>query len=477
MKYRGVNVDKGRHGAFLMVSIIVCSDLLALLLASSGGVVFQKWLVDPTLNYELYTRLLPCLLLFVAANALVGLYPGIMLSPPEELKKITQSVSVTFLTLAGGVFIVKQGPMYSRSIFLMAWLGSLILLTLFRFLLRRILFHWSLWGYPAVILGAGKTGLAIGEALARDRRLGLKTVAYLDDNEEKVGSVLCGVPVRGALSEARRLVDEYPDAVAIVAMPGVSPQKVVEVLQGPASEFRRLILIPDLFGASSLWVSAFDLNGILGLEVQQKLLDSGRQLIKRVMELIIVLGCTPLLLPLAGLIALLVRLDSPGPVFYRHARIGRGGKDITILKFRTMVSNADEVLEECLARNPALCAEWADNHKLTCDPRITRVGRWLRKTSLDELPQLWNVLLGDLSLVGPRPIVWDEVEKYQGGFDLYMKVRPGVTGLWQISGRSDTTYADRVRLDAYYVRNWSVWFDIYILLKTPGEVFRCRGAC
>lgn len=142
-----------------------------------------------------------------------------------------------------------------------------------------------------------------------------------------------------------------------------------------------------------------------------------------------------------------------------------------------MVTDAEVVLEDYLATDPDLRAEWEESHKLACDPRITRVGRMLRKTSLDELPQLWNVVRGDLSLVGPRPIVWDEVEKYREGFSLYKKVKPGVTGLWQISGRSETTYAERVRLDAYYVRNWSVWFDIYILLKTPAEVLLGRGAC
>ncbi|NCC05971.1 MAG: exopolysaccharide biosynthesis polyprenyl glycosylphosphotransferase, partial [Proteobacteria bacterium] len=249
------------------------------------------------------------------------------------------------------------------------------------------------------------------------------------------------------------------------------------VLEGPASEFRRLILIPDLFGASSLWISAFDLGGILGLDVHQKLLDPRRQWVKRCLELSLIVVFIPIILLLSLVIALWIKKDSPGPVLYCQKRIGLGGKDIAIWKFRTMVQNADVALQECFANDPDLQSEWEANHKLSCDPRITRVGRILRKTSLDELPQLWNVLKGDLSLVGPRPIVWAEVEKYEGGFSLYKKVKPGLTGLWQVSGRSDTSYAERVRLDAYYVRNWSVWFDIYILLKTPGEVFRCRGAC
>ena len=135
-----------------------------------------------------------------------------------------------------------------------------------------------------------------------------------------------------------------------------------------------------------------------------------------------------------------------------------------------------ECLDECLEHDPELREEWESQQKLRHDPRVTRLGRFLRASSLDELPQLYNVLRGDMSLVGPRPIVWAEVEKYREGFELYKRVRPGLTGLWQISGRSSTSYGLRVDLDGYYVRNWSLWFDIYILAKTPLEVFRGRGA-
>jgi Undecaprenyl-phosphate galactose phosphotransferase WbaP len=219
------------------------------------------------------------------------------------------------------------------------------------------------------------------------------------------------------------------------------------------------------------------MGGILGLEVHQKLLDPRRQWIKRVAELALIFLFLPLIVMLSAAIAVVIKLDSKGPVLFGHKRIGRDGKDIIIWKFRTMVQDADVVLAECLQSDPKLRAEWEEKHKLSRDPRITRVGYFLRKASLDELPQLWNVLRGDLSLVGPRPIVWDEVDKYEGGFALYKKVKPGLTGLWQISGRSDTSYTERVRLDAFYVRNWSVWLDIYILLKTPGEVLGGKGAC
>jgi Undecaprenyl-phosphate galactose phosphotransferase WbaP len=467
---------KRKLNSLAMAGIFAVSDLFGLFLVWCMS-VWIRYAFGGQFGLLLYWHLVPCLGLFLVSNAFVGLYPGILLSPPEELKKLSQSTSVIFLAMSGAVFLSKQGELYSRGIFLMAWLGALLVLPLFRSLLRRKAHAMDWWGHPVVILGAGKTGREVCNALAREHRLGLRPVAFFDDDTGKIGTYIQGVPVEGDLHSAGNLAREYRDAVAIVAMPGVSPARLVEILEGPASEFRRLILIPDLFGASSLWISAFDLGGILGLEVHQKLLDPRRQWVKRCMELGLILVFLPIILLLSLAIAIWIKQDSSGPVLFCQKRIGLDGKDIEIWKFRTMVQDADAALTECLATDPDLLAEWSENHKLACDPRITRVGRILRKTSLDELPQLWNVLRGDLSLVGPRPIVWDEVDKYQGGFALYKKVKPGLTGLWQVSGRSDTSYAERVRLDAYYVRNWSVWFDIYILIKTPGEVFRCRGAC
>jgi Undecaprenyl-phosphate galactose phosphotransferase WbaP len=464
-----------RFSSAVMIAFFVTSDLVALFLVSffSVGV---RYALGGQFNPMLYWNLAPSLGFFLVANALVGLYPAILISPPEELKKLTQSTSVMFLALSGVVFLSKQGDHYSRGIFVMAWIGALFFVPMGRWIVRHIVRKWHWWGHPVVIFGAGRTGTAVVESIAREHRLGLRPIAFVDDDPNKVSCVIGGVPVVGPLRAAGGLVEEYRDAVAIVAMPGINPEKLVEILEGPASGFSRVILIPDLFGASSLWTSAFDLGGILGLEVHQKLLDPRRQWIKRCMELTLIGVFLPSILLLSIAIACWIKYDSLGPVLFRHKRIGLHGKDIVIWKFRTMVMDADETFLECLSSDPHLRTEWEENRKLACDPRVTRVGRILRKTSLDELPQLWNVLCGDLSLVGPRPIVWEEVEKYEGGFSLYKKVKPGLTGLWQISGRSATTYAERVRLDAYYVRNWSVWFDIYILIKTPLVVLPGRGA-
>jgi Undecaprenyl-phosphate galactose phosphotransferase WbaP len=183
-----------------------------------------------------------------------------------------------------------------------------------------------------------------------------------------------------------------------------------------------------------------------------------------------------LISPLVFAIALLIKLDSPGPAFYGHKRVGAAGKYFLCWKFRTMHVNAEHLLDKYLQGNPVLQAEWEQNQKLRCDPRVTRVGRILRQTSLDELPQLWNVLRGEMSLTGPRPIVDAEVPKYGEVYGLYKRIKPGMSGFWQVSGRSDTTYAERVEMDSYYVRNWSVWLDLIILARTVMCVVLGRGA-
>ena len=198
--------------------------------------------------------------------------------------------------------------------------------------------------------------------------------------------------------------------------------------------------------------------------------------IARVLDITLILLAAPYIILAFLVLAILIKLDSPGPVFYRQTRIGQFGRKFGVYKFRTMVQNADRVLQEYLDKSPSLKAEWLATHKLKQDPRVTRLGVLLRKASLDELPQLWNIIIGDMSLVGPRPIVDAEVEKYGKCFQLYVQVRPGLTGLWQVSGRNNTTYERRVELDEYYVRNRSLKLDLKILLKTALVVIKKDGA-
>ena len=457
-----------------MVGLLGVSDLLALFLAGVIG-VHLRLALGGVYSPSLYGHLWPVLGIFLLAYAAAGLYPAVGLSPVDELRRICLSTSFTYLVLGAGLFLTGESETYSRGVFLLAWALSLLLVLLGRLLVRQVFSPYPWWGYQVLILGGGRTGELVIQTLKNQPNFGLKPVAVLDDDRDR-SDTICGVPVVGPLSIAPRLARKHDIHYAIVAMPGVQREKLLRILERYGRTFPHLMMIPDLFGVASLWVSSKDLGGVLGLEIRQQLLLPGPRLIKALLDVGLTLLIGLAVLPLLVLIAVLVKLDSPGPIFYGHPRLGQNSVPFMAWKFRSMVSNADQVLERYFEANPTLRSQWQRDHKLRYDPRITRVGRFLRRTSLDELPQLWNVLRGEMSLVGPRPIVKEEIFRYADKYSLYTKVLPGLTGLWQVSGRNDVSYEERVNLDAYYVRNWSVWLDIYILLKTIWVVMIGDGA-
>ncbi|MGB3494550.1 MAG: undecaprenyl-phosphate galactose phosphotransferase WbaP [Elainellaceae cyanobacterium] len=458
------------------IMCMIGADLLGLAIAGLLASHLGLW-VDGDLNASsgLYWQFWPLLGLFIIAYATVGLYPGVAISPVDELRWISVATTLIYLVLGSAIFLFQEATLFSRSVFLIAWLLSLLLVHVSRAICRALFAprHW--WGYPVIILGAGQTGEMVIRTLQRRPRIGLKPVLVLDDDPEKRGS-LHGVPVVGGLGMAPRLARLRRIPYAIVAMPGVPRSRLLDLLERYGQTFAHLLIIPDLFGFASLWVAAKDLGGILGLEVRQQLLLPGPRFAKFMIDLLCTLIGGTLLLPVLMLTAMMIRIDSPGPIFYRQVRIGQGGRRFRAWKFRSMVQNADQVLEDYLRLHPELRDSWDKDHKLKIDPRVTRIGRFLRRTSLDELPQLWNILRGEMSLVGPRPIVDEEIWRYGDKLALYSKVTPGLTGMWQVSGRNDISYEERVNLDAYYVRNWSVWLDIYILLRTVWVVVVGEGA-
>lgn len=453
---------------------LIVADVFGLIVAGFISVHIRHSLggqFEPVLYWNLW----PLLGTIVIIYAVARLYPAVGLSPVEELRRICLSTTLFYMALAAVIFLFREGTTYSRGIFLMAWISSMVGVWLSRISIRRMVSPFAWWGFPVVVMGAGRTGELVIRTLRRQPGLGLKPIAVLDDDPKKQG-FLESVPVVGKLAIAPYFARERHVSYAIVAMPGVPREKLLAILERYGHTFPHLLVIPDLFGLASLWVSATDMGGILGLEIRQRLLLPGPRLTKATLDYLLAIVLVILTFPLFLTIMLAVKLDSTGPIFYGHHRLGRGARPFIAWKFRSMVIDADKVLEDHLTRNHLLRYEWERERKLKSDPRITRVGRFLRRTSLDELPQLWNVLLGEMSLVGPRPIVDDEINHYADKFELYKRVPPGITGLWQVSGRNDVTYSERVNLDAYYVRNWSVWLDIYILLRTIWVVMIGDGA-
>lgn len=458
-----------------LASLLLAASDLAAVSAAWWLAVQGRLLAGGVLSPELYWRLWPGLALFAAAYALHGLYPGFGVNPVEELRRTTLSTSLVYLTLGAATFVVRGAEVYSRAVFLVAWVLATVLVPLGRAAVRQAFCRARWWGYPVLVLGAARTGELLARVLQRTPGLGLRPVAFLDDDPAKPARV-AGLPVLGGMDLAPRIAREAGIRHALVAMPGAGRERLVQVVERYGSCFSHLLVVPDLFGLSSLWLAARDLQGTVALEVRQQLLLPGPRLLKRLLDLTGTAFLGLLALPVLAAVAVAIRVDSPGPVLFAQTRIGKGGRKFRAWKFRTMVRDAEEVLERYLAEHPEFREEWLQDQKLRRDPRVTRVGRFLRRTSLDELPQLWNVLRGEMSLVGPRPIVDEEVARYGPRFALYAQVLPGITGLWQVSGRNDTTYEERVELDSYYVRNWSPWLDLYILARTVWVVLTARGA-
>jgi Undecaprenyl-phosphate galactose phosphotransferase WbaP len=325
-----------------------------------------------------------------------------------------------------------------------------------------------------VVLGTGPAAQRIAISLNNSQR-GLRITGVLLPSA--VGDWDTDLPpVIGHLSDAPIISRQYSMSYAILAMPDSSHAEIRQVIQDHCKTFRHILIVTDLLGICCLGISPREIGGQVGLEIPQRLSFVVPKIIKRCMDCTIGLMLFLMLIPMFVIICAAIKLTSKGPVFFGHLRYGRDGKAFRALKFRTMVTNADRKLDEYLRLHPEQLLEWQVYHKLKNDPRITRVGQWLRRYSLDELPQLINILAGHMSLVGPRPIVESEIKRYAATYDLYTRVPPGLTGLWQVSGRNNTTYEERVAFDDYYVRNWSVWLDMYILARTFRAVLHADGA-
>ncbi len=461
----------------LMVGLLVASDAIALITSVVLGVAL-KVLLEGHATMHGYLRLWPFLFVFIAFYCAVGLYSGAALSPPEELRRATFSSAFLFPTIVALTASWRGPSHYVTPTLFVALVASIVLIPLYRALLRQRLANKPWWGYPTVIFGAGETGRMMAETLLREPAFGLKPVAVFDQTQTWTDSELRSrVTVLHDLAQAADVARNLNSPYAVIAMPGSEPEALIETIEEHVSPyFARILLIPNLFRWSSLWVKPKSFGDILGLEITQQSAMPDRQVSKRILDLLLSISSTIILAPILIAIAIAIRLESRGPALFGHPRIGQNGRIFRAWKFRTMIMNGDEVLERYLEENPEAAAEWASDHKLRNDPRVTVVGQFLRKTSLDELPQLWNVLANEMSLVGPRPIVEAEIPKYGTSYGLYTRVKGGVTGLWQVSGRNDIPYEERVKLDSFYVRNWSVWLDLCILYRTIGTVLFRSGA-
>ncbi len=454
--------------------VLACSDAAALL-ASGAAVSAVAGALGSTVTLTPWLPALVWLALTPVSAWRMRLYPGFGLGGARELRRLTLKTSVVYAVVCWTALFLFGDLGMSPVLFLASWAASVALVPIARALVRGLLSRCEWWGEPVIVLGAGRLGRTVVNKLSWNPDLGLRPIAFLDDNGCLVGTEVCGLPVAGPLSMAPRFASPRIRR-AIIAMRSVSDEDLAEILDTHLGAFREVSIVGEAPEIDGQVVSSREICGLLAFETRKRLPVTVCRQIKRAVDIALILAGAVVVVPLMALIALLVKLDSRGPVFYSQRRVGLGGRTFHAFKFRTMVEDAEERLREYLEDDLEASLEWERSHKLQHDPRVTRVGRLLRNLSLDELPQLWNVLRGEMSLVGPRPIVEEEIAKYDEDFVHYSAFRPGLTGLWQVSGRNDTTYEERVALDACYVRNWSIWLDLHILVRTVSIVLNGKGA-
>lgn len=421
--------------------------------------------------------LIPAWSIFMVISWWVGaigfqLTPGWGVSSVDHLRRTVLLIVSIFAGAAIFLFVIQEGASTSRFTLLMAFVSAIVLVPFFRMNVKRFLIQWGKWGVPVAVYGEEKSVRMIISRLLEDKSLGYIPEAVFLENPSAGETEIKGVPVRGGLT------DWTPEAaIAILTVQGNLGRATSRLIEGSLSSYRRVMIIPDLLDTPSLWISSRDLGGVVGLEVPQKLLDPFARFTKRTIDLVAVIATMPVWLPLCGILAIAIWLEDRRAPLFGQTRVGLDRANFTTWKFRTMVPNAEEILRKQLAEDEAFRVHWEAHYKMKDDIRITRVGRWLRKTSLDELPQLINVFWGEMSLVGPRPLpAYHHQELPEQVRHLRERVRPGMTGLWQVSGRSEAGNDGIVRWDSYYVRNWSFWLDVIILVRTIRVVLKGSGA-
>ena len=448
------------------------SDILSLVTALFCTFYLYKHFgaqYEMSILYRTWPILLMLLAFTLSGRLYCGnlIYPGLVINPVEELRRLILGCIGSFMVFFAFLSITKTNDSFSRIALFGAMILTVFLLPFFRMITRYLLWKLQLGNISAVIVGDRSMVKTVAEKITADN-YSILTIK---------GSC-CGSPISSDIPDFDR--DELLNFsrqnginyLIFCNKQGQYDRQIEHVLP----KFLHVLVVNDTIRFPVLWSYPVSFYRYFSFEISNRMQRKIVVLQKRILEIILsAVGIILAVIP-GVILALMIKLSSRGPVFYRAKRLGKKGKTIYVLKFRTMDSDADEKLEQMLAENPELQDEWKKNFKLENDPRITKIGHFLRKTSLDELPQFINVLKGEMSLIGPRPIVEKEVTYYGEDYATFSSVKPGITGLWQVSGRSDIDYEDRVALDVYYVNNWSIWMDLYIFIATFNAVLFRRGA-
>jgi Undecaprenyl-phosphate galactose phosphotransferase WbaP len=394
------------------------------------------------------------------------------------IRAISLGIVIVFATLAFG----DIGNSMTSTVLALTYLLIVVMLPLGRRAVRTVMIYIGIGIEPVIILGAGRTGIMVGNALIDQKHLGYKVAGFLDEDPGKQQQSLLlkgrAVSVLGSFRDTDSVMARTGARHLIVAAPGIPSKMMAGLINRLQREAVSVTVISNLNGVPVMGVEADNTlsDKLLSLHFKNNLARPYNRFLKRSFDIIVGSALLIGLLPILFAIAIAIKINSPGPAIFSHMRVRMHNELFGCYKFRTMFANSKQILEELLAKDEQVREEWERDFKLKKDPRVTPVGRFLRKTSLDELPQILNVIKGEMSLVGPRPVVKQEIERFGYSAAYYFMVRPGITGLWQVSGRNDIDYDERIDLESWYVRNWSLWLDITILIRTVRAVVAKEGA-
>lgn len=388
---------------------------------------------------------------------------------------------VSFFSTLSVLIIITLGKLtfpFSRMFIFLIGILSIVLFPPLRIAVKRLLVRMGLLKSKVLILGANDTGKRALAALRREPNLGYQVIGFVDDNESKKNPYIDGVKVHHYLDKIERYVGSCDIQDVVIALPNVEKKKLSHLINGLQHKVRSVLYVPDLFGMAVIGTELrhFFHDQFFAVEVKNNLAQPLNYFTKKIFDYAVGLVLFSTLIVPVLIVSAIIKMTSKGPAILKQERMGKKGKSFMCYKFRTMHEDAEERLKIILDTDAAARTEWNHYWKLKNDPRVTKIGRFLRKTSLDEVPQILNVLKGEMSLIGPRPYLPRERDALKEQSEIIHSVQPGITGLWQVSGRSDSSYEQRLSLDSWYVRNWNLWLDVVILIKTVYVVFKREGA-
>jgi Undecaprenyl-phosphate galactose phosphotransferase WbaP len=448
------------------ILLLIAGDLLSIIICFAISSLVIRSFYYPALNiFNLYLEFQLVMPVFFVMFTINRLYPGYGNFIVNEIRSIWITITLMFSLMAVASLFVHLQIWYVKSFFFLSWALLLFIMPIMRHIIKMLFTSKPWWGTPVLIIGSAKSTKKAIESLQKNPFGGYKPVAcFIDDyNDESIEIESVEI---FSLDELHQFDSIDSIETVIFINEGIPENRKHDAINHCVKTFKDTIIVNEIYGLSSFWLLFNSSNSFYGVKLRSNLLDKPIIIYKRLFDLIMSVVLLVVWLPIMIYVTLSLMLSGTRKVFYKQVRMGLKGKHFNLFKFRTMNDDAHDSLSEILDKYPEKKEEYAKFHKLKDDPRITNLGRTLRKFSLDELPQFINVLKGDMSLIGPRAYLPEERTKMNDTDKLILNVKPGVTGLWQVTERNDSTFEERCMADIYYIRNWTLSLDFYIFIKT-----------